>query len=419
VSAAPAGAPNRPTSHLPGAAPLGPGALPSVGLLAVASGLVVANLYYAQPLLALIGRDFGAPAAQMGLVATLTQLGYALGLLVIVPLADVAERRGLIVGLTVATAGMLVAAAVAPGATWLAVASLGIGLASVVPQVIIPVAASLAPPEQRGRVVGTIVSGLLVGILLARVVSGAAGAQVGWRPVFWGAAALMLVLAAVLRWQLPASRPAVALRYADALRSLPVVVGRFPVLREAALTGGLAFGSFSAFWTALAFHLARPPLSLGSAAAGAFGLVGVAGALAASAVGRLTDRSSPRTTAGIGLAAALVGWAVFGAGAASVVGLALGVILLDLGVQAAHVSNQARIFALDEQARGRINAVYMVTYFLGGALGSTLGTAGWARAGWAGVVAVGAGLTTLAFVVWLGGRRRAAAAAAAPASHGA
>jgi predicted MFS family arabinose efflux permease len=377
-----------------------------VALLAVAAGLVAANLYYAQPLLGQIARDFGVSAGRAGLVATATQVGYALGLLVIVPLADLAERRRLIVVLAVAAAGALVGAALAPNFAALVAAMLAVGLASVVPQVIGPLAAGLARPEQRGRVVGAVMSGLLVGILLARTASGAAGARVGWRLVFCGAAGLMLVLAAVLRRLLPESRPAGRGSYGALMRSLPAVVRRHPVLRESALAVGLVFGSFSAFWTTLAFHLERPPLLLGSAAAGAFGLAGAAGALGASFVGRLSDRVSPQRTVALGVAAALVGYAVLAALPTSVAGLVLGVVVLDFGVQCAHVSSQARVFALDEATRGRINAVYMVTVFAGGALGSTVGAALWTRAGWAGVCAGGLTMLAAAGVVHLRGYRR-------------
>ncbi len=374
-------------------------------LLATAAGLVVANLYYNQPLLDAVARDFGVPAARVAPVATLTQVGYALGLFAVVPLADVTERRRLLVLLVLASGAALAAAAVATGPAALAAASLAVGVLSVAPQVIVPVAANLAAPAERGRVVGTVMSGLLVGILLARVASGAAGARFGWRAVFWGAAAVMALLAALLRARLPASRPDSALPYRALLASLPDVARRYGALRESAAVGALAFASFSAFWTTLAFHLAAPPLRLGSAAAGGFGLVGVVGALAASVVGRRNDRRDPRGTIGIGLAVTLASWAVLGAFGATIAGLVVGVVLLDLGVQAAHVSNQARIFALDGSARGRINAVYMVAYFAGGALGSGAGAAGWGRAGWGGVLGVGAGFVVAALAVYARPRR--------------
>jgi predicted MFS family arabinose efflux permease len=372
---------------------------PPVLLLAIAAGAVVANLYYNQPLLGDIARDLAVPEPRVGLVATATQLGYALGLLLVVPLADVAERRRLVVGLTLGTAVALAACAVAPGVGWLTATSFALGVASVVPQVLVPLAAGLAGPATRGRAVGTVMSGLLIGILLARVVSGALGAALGWRPVFWLAAGAMLVLAAVLRARLPRSAPTTALAYGALLGTLPRLAARHATLREAAVIGALAFASFSAFWTTLAFHLAAPPLRLGSAAAGAFGLVGVVGALASSAVGRLNDRGRPGRTVGIGLAVAALAWGVFLVGGQALTGLVVGVVLLDLGAQASHVSNQARIFALEPTAHGRVNAVYMVSCFVGAALGSSLGTWAWGRAGWPAVVALGLACVAVAAAV--------------------
>ncbi|HEY0780529.1 MAG TPA: MFS transporter [Gemmatirosa sp.] len=370
-------------------------------LLAVAGGLVVANLYYNQPLLASMAHEFGVSETAIAPVATLTQVGYALGLFAVVPLADIAERRRLLVVLVLGAAVALVGAALAPGAAVLAAASLAIGILSVAPQVIMPIAADLAPPDERGRVVGTVLSGLLIGILMGRVVSGAAGERFGWRPVFWAAAAVMVVLAGVLRVRLPESRAASALSYRALLASLPAVAREWSALRESALFGALAFASFSVFWTTLPFHLAALPGHFGSGAAGAFGLVGVVGALAASLVGRRNDRGDPRQSIGIGLAATVAAWIALGLLGGSLVGIAVGVIFLDLGVQAAHVSNQARIFALDDAARGRINAVYMVAYFIGGALGSAVGAAAWVHGGWAGVSAAGAGFAAVALGVWV------------------
>lgn len=392
-------------------APGEPGA--PVLLLAVTAGIVVANLYYAQPLLPAIAASLGVPEPRVAVVATLTQLGYAAGLLLVVPLADVAERRRLIVTLSLLAAGMLAAAAAAPGLGALAVASLWVGVCSVVPQVVIPVAATLAAPERRGKAVGTVMSGLLVGILLARVASGALGARLGWRAVFAAAAGLMTLLALVLRLRLPASRPDAAIGYAALLRSLPGLVRRHPPLRTAALVSGCAFASFSAFWTTLAFHLAAPPLGLGSAAAGAFGLVGAVGALAASVVGRLTDRGAPGSAVRWGLLIGLAGWLVLGAWGGSVLGLAAGVIVLDLGMQGTHVPNQALVFGLDPAARGRLNALYMVTAFVGAAAGSAAGAAAWAHGRWPGVVALGGACLLLAAAASAHGRRRDRRAAAA------
>ena len=387
-------------------------------LLAVAGGLVVANLYYNQPLLASMARDFGVSETAIAPVATLTQVGYALGLFAVVPLADVAERRRLLIVLVLGAAVALSGAALAPSAALLAAASLAIGILSVAPQVVMPIAADLAPPAERGRIVGTVLSGLLIGILMGRVVSGAAGERFGWRPVFWAAAVTMIVLAGVLRVRLPASRAASALSYRALLASLPAVARQWAELRESALFGALAFASFSVFWTTLPFHLAALPGHYGSGAAGGFGLVGVVGALAASLVGRRNDRGDPRHSIGIGLAATVAAWLALGLLGRSLGGIAIGVILLDLGVQAAHVSNQARIFALDDASRGRINAVYMVAYFIGGAVGSAAGAAAWTHGGWPVVSGTGAAFAAIALGLWAARRPAMARLATGEHAHG-
>lgn len=379
-------------SH-PGPAPAA--AAPALGrrlvwLMAAASGLIVANLYYIQPLLAAVARGFGVPEGQAGAVATLGQLGYALGLLLIVPLGDRLDRRRLIVVTLLAVAAALGLMALAPGLGWLALASFAVGATTVAAQIIVPLAASLAAPHERGRAVGTVMSGLLLGILLARTLSGFVGGRFGWRAMYALAAALMLGLALLLRAALPEDPPRGRLDYPALLGSLWELLRTQPVLREASLLGGLAFGAFSAFWVALAFRLAGPPFHYGSEVAGLFGLVGVAGALAASWAGALADRVDARRTSGAALLAALAAYAAFWLLGGSIWGLVLGVILLDLGVQAAHISNQTRVYSLIPEARSRLNTVYIVAYFIGGALGSALGTLAWTRLGWGGVCGVGA-----------------------------
>ena len=377
-----------------------------VWLMAGASGLIVANLYYIQPLLAAIAQDFGVPEGQAGGVATLGQLGYALGLLLVVPLGDRLDRRGLIVGTLLAVAGALALVALAPGLGWLALASFAVGATTVAAQIIVPLAASLAGPFERGRVVGTVMSGLLLGILLARTVSGAVGAHFGWRAMYVLAAALMLGLALLLRLSLPADPPRGELRYLALLGSLWELLRTQPVLREASLFGGLVFGAFSAFWVTLAFLLAGPPYGYGSEVAGLFGLVGVAGALAASAAGRLADRVDARRTSGAAMLIALASYAVFWLLGDRLWGLVLGVVLLDLGVQAAHISNQTRVYSLIPEARSRLNTVYVVAYFIGGSLGSALGTLAWSRLGWGGVCAVGALMLAAALGIFAWGAAR-------------
>jgi predicted MFS family arabinose efflux permease len=352
-----------------------------VWVMAIACGVAVANNYYNQPLLADMGRTFGASARQMGFVVTLGQIGYAAGMLLFVPLGDLLERRRLIVMLMLIVAGALAAVALAPAYTWLAAASLLVGLTTVAAQVLIPLAAYLAAPGTRGKVVGSLYSGLLLGILLARTLSGSVGAHLGWRAMYWIAAVMAVSTALALAVLLPpAPIPTGSpLSYKRLLASLWSLFRTQPELREAAVVGGALFGAFSVFWTTLAFFLSTPPYHYGSQAAGLFGLVGAAGALAAPAAGRLADHRGPRFVVGLAAITTLLSWVVFGLTGRHVWGLVAGVILLDLGVQAAQVSNQTRIFGLAPHAQGRLNTVYMIGYFCGGSLGSLIGAACWNR----------------------------------------
>ncbi len=377
-----------------------------VGVLAFAGGAAVANLYYSQPLLPAIGRSFGVSGGRMGLVATVTQVGYAIGLLVFVPLGDAVERRRLIVSLTVAVAVALACAALAPNAGLLAAASLAIGITTVVPQLIIPFAAGLAGPTRRGMVVGRIMAGVLIGILGARVLAGVVGELLGWRAMFGIASGMMLVLAAVLGRLLPHAPPAAALPYRELMRSLLPLARAEPVLRDAALLGALVFVGFSALWTTLAFRLELAPLHYGSTVAGLFGLVGIVGASAAPLVGKLADRRPPRFTVGVGLVVLAVSYLLFWVAGGTIVGLIVGVIVVDAGMQVVNVSNQARIYGLRPEAHSRLNTVYMVSYFAGGAVGSALGVWAWGVARWSGVCALTLGATALAGLVFLRGRGR-------------
>lgn len=378
-----------------GAPPLSRGL---VLLMACAAGLVVANLYYAQPLLDLLASVFHVGAATIGLVVTMTQVGYALGLAFLVPLVDIVERRGLVVWFTLASAVTLAGAGAAPSVGVLLAASLAVGFTSVVPQMLVPFAATLAAPEERGRVVGAVMSGLLAGILLGRTVSGFLAAAAGWRTPFFVGAVLVAALAVVLRVGLPRSRPELRASYGAALRSLPAIARRYATLRSASLTGALAFATFSLFWTTLAFHVAGPPFHYGSAAVGMFGLLGLGGTLVASIAGRLSDRRGARPVLLGGVILALAGFVAFALGGETLWGMILGVLLLDMGVQGTHVANQTRIFALSDTERGRIGAVYMVTYFAGAALGSIVGVLAWQRWRWEGVTSAGLALLVLALL---------------------
>lgn len=370
-----------------------------IWMMAIASGAAAANLYYNQPLLAIIAQSFQTSEHSVGLIPMLTQIGYAIGIFLLVPLGDLVERRRLILTMLVVTAFALGAAAVSPNLTWLVGASLAIGMTTIVAQLIVPFAANLASPQTRGKVVGMVMSGLLIGILLARTVSGFVGANFGWRSMYWIASVLMILLALALSKLLPKSQPTLKVPYLKLMQSLFELI-RQPVLQEASLAGAMSFAAFSAFWSTLVFLLAQPPYHYGSEVAGLFGLVGVVGAAAAPLVGKLADRRSPKLTVALGLAITTISFLVFWWQGHQLVGLIFGVILLDLGVQTTMVSNQARIYSLPPEAHSRLNALYIMFYFLGGALGSFLGAYGWSRWQWNGVCAVSLLMLAIAFTTF-------------------
>jgi len=379
-------------------------------LLAVACGAAVANNYYAQPLLHTIATAFGVSEATAGLLVTAGQAGYAVGLALLVPLGDLLERRRLIARLLVLTAVAQALAAAAPTFAVLASALALVGVTSVVAQIIVPMAASLATDSERGQVVGKVMSGLIIGILLARTVSGLIASVAGWRPVYVMAAAAMLLLAAVLYRALPEVEPSERISYRALLRSVLDLVREEPVLRQRMGLGAASLGCFSILWTPIAFLLSGPPYHYGTALIGLFGLAGLAGAAAAPAAGRLADRGRGHY-ATLGAIVILLGsWSLLDLGAHSLAALIAGTIALDLGVQALHISNQSAIYALRPQARSRLNTAYMVAYFLGGAVLSAVASLVYSAAGWNGICALGALTAAAALWFWLATNRRAPAA---------
>lgn len=370
--------------------------------LAIGCGLSVGNLYYLQPLLARVALDFGVSEGLAGLASTLAQVGYALGMLFVVPLGDVRERRSLVVAMLGVSVLLALATAFAPTFPLLLIASLGLGIATCSPQILVPFAAALAPEKDRGRVIGFVMAGLLLGILLARTFSGFVGGALGWRTVYLIAAGLAVLLAVALRLLLPKGEPSATVRYRDLMRSIITLAREEPVLRESAVYGALVFAAFSAFWTTLAFYLRTK--GLGPEATGLFGLVGAAGAFTAPAAGRLADRGGPRTTILFGIAGVLVSFVILLQG--SIPALIVGVLLLDVGVQATHVSNQSRFYALRPESRSRMNTFYMTLYFVGGSAGSAVGAGAWSVARWPGVCAFGILCAVLAAAVWRRTARR-------------
>ena len=372
-----------------------------VWMMAITSGAVVANLYYNQPLLAIMQQSFHASAHAAGLIPMLTQIGYALGIFLLVPLGDLIERRRLILTMMVLTTVALAAAALSPNLTWLLIASLAIGITTIAAQLIVPFAAQLAKPQQRGKVVGIVMSGLLIGILLARTVSGFVGARLGWQAMYWLACGVMIVLAVILSRILPKSQSSLRVSYPQLIASLFQLLQQQPIVREASLTGAMSFGAFSAFWSTLVFLLAQPPYHYGSEVAGLFGLVGVAGAGAATLVGKFADKVNPKLIVGLGLLMTTLSFLVFWVFGEQIFGLIVGVILLDLGAQTTQVSNQARIYSLPLEFHSRLNALYITFYFIGGALGSFLGAYGWTHWQWHGVCAMALMMLGVAFTTFM------------------
>jgi predicted MFS family arabinose efflux permease len=385
--------------------------------MAFATGAVVANIYYAQPLAETLAAQFHASTGAVGLLITLIQLGYAVGLATLVPLGDLVERRLLLIVLLAACAAGLVAMAAAPTLAVIASAAVLVGLTSVAVQVIVPFAAHLAEDGRQGQVVGTVMSGLLIGILVPRTVSGVLAGAIGWRWVFGLAAAVTLAMAGLLWRELPVYRPSVRMSYPALLRSVLGLIREQPVLRYRMGYGGLGFAAFSTFWSVSGFLLARPPYHWSEIGIGLFALLGAAGALAARFAGALADRGCARWST-VGFAAlAAVSFLPLWLGGRSVIWLAVGVVLLDLGVQGLQITNQSVIYPLVPDARSRLNTAYMSFYFLCGTSGSGLAALAYARAGWTAVCLLGALFPLLAGLLWLveqAGTRRRTRASVSP-----
>lgn len=373
--------------------------------LAVIAGVSVANLYYNQPLLEMIRQDLGTSTLAANHIALFAQCGYALGLLFLIPLADLYSRRRILIADFTLLILALLATAAAPDIRTVHVSSFVIGVCSVVPQFFIPLAAQYSRPERKNRNVGVVLSGLLTGILASRVVSGAVGEWLGWREMYLIAAGLMILSAIAVFRILPDARPNFSGSYGALMRSLLTLVCRYPQLRVHSARTALAFGSFLCFWASLAFKMAGEPFHAGSDIVGLLGLCGVAGAVTATFVGRYIARVGIFRFNCIGAALQLAAWGLFLAGADHYLPIIAGILLLDIGMQCIQLSNQATLFELCPSASNRINTIFMCCYFIGGSFGTLLSGSAWALFGWTGVVGAGALLTLASLAITLFGRR--------------
>ncbi len=370
-------------------------------LMTVSSCLVVANNYYNQPLLGDIAIEFGVSEAIANRVATATLFGYASGLFLLVPLGDMFHKKRLIIGDFILIILSLLAFTFSPNIIVMAVSGFFIGLSSVVPQMFVPLVAQLSDPKERSRNVGIVMSGLLVGILGSRVFSGLVGNSIGWRSVFYIAVAMMVLLWLLIIFYLPDIKPTFFGTYKGLIKSIVVLIKKRRDLRIAALRGALSLASFQAFWTTLTFYLERPPFTAGSNVAGLLGIVGIGGAISASYVGRIADRTDKNIIITVSTILMIAAWVLFGFTAIGYIGLIVGIFILDVGLQSIHVTNQSIIFSRDEDATNRLNTVYMTCYFIGGSIGAYIGGVAWGYFGWLGTVFSGIIFVVLLLLIHL------------------
>lgn len=371
-------------------------------MFAIACGASVANIYFAHPLLDEIARDLSVDPARIGIVVTMTQVGYGLGLLLIVPLGDLIDRRRLVAGQMVLSAIALMGVGFAPSEPVMLMGMAAIGILAVVVQVIVAFAASLAAPHERGHVVGLVTSGVVIGILMARFIAGLLADLGGWRLVYLAAAMSTLTLAGLLYSAMPTGAPqGRSGSYGALMRSMFVLIRDEPLLRARAVLACLIFAALNVLWTPLVLPLAAPPFSFSHTEIGMFGLAGVAGALAAGRAGGLADRGLGQTTTGLALALLTASWIPISLLDRSIWFLLAGIVMLDLAIQAVHVTSQSMIFGLHEDARSRIVGCYMLFYSIGSAAGSIAATLVYAYAGWGGVCMLGAVISMSAFWFWV------------------
>lgn len=371
--------------------------------------LVVGNMYYNQPLLGVLAREFGVTEAKVSLVPAFTLIGYALGILFLVPLGDMIERRKLIQG-SMTMAGLLaIALPFSPTLGVFCALSGLMGFFNISQSVLIPFASNLAKPEERGKVVGIVLSGILIGSLMARTLAGFIAQYFGWKSVFIFAGAVSLILSLVTQVVLPVSSPNFKGSYKDLLASTAKLFRELPVIRESALMGAILFGAFSAFWTTLTFLLEAPPFNYDPKTIGLFGALGIIGALAAPLAGRYADKKGAAATIRLGLYCSMGAFALLALSSTFVFGIVIGVLLLDLGIQVAHISNQSRNFSNPPEVHSRLNTIYIFSYFTGGSLGSYVGSALWSWGQWPAVSLGGLAFCLIAAWVFNRGQKIRAA----------
>jgi predicted MFS family arabinose efflux permease len=378
-------------------------------LFAVAGGAAVGNLYWSQPLLDFIARDLNASTATAGWLVTLTQLGYVLGILLIVPLGDILNRRRLVPLILVCSAASLTACALARSMGFLLAVITAVGVATVAGQLLAPLAGDLADDSNRGQVVGTVVSGMLTGILLSRTISGLVADAFGWRAIYFLAAGAALVFAVLLWRAIPPLHPKTSMTYAALLRSLATILAGSQMVRWTLMLGACGFGVFTLFWTSLTFLLSGPPFSYPVSVIGLVGFAGLAGVVTAQRAGRLYDRGWALPATGAALALTLLSLVVAVAGAHSIVWILVAVVLLDIALQVLNRNNQARLFDVSHEARSRLNTLFVTSNFLGGAIGSATAALLWPLGGWTAVMVAGMGLCAVSLLIWAVGRRGALA----------
>lgn len=367
--------------------------------LAIIAGISVANLYYNQPLLSMIRHELGISEFKANLISMVTQIGYAIGLLFIIPLADLYQRKKIILSNFIFLIFSLLSIASGKNIHIILIASFVTGVCSVIPQIFIPIASQFSQPKHKGRNVGIVVSGLLTGILASRVISGFIGELFGWREMYYIAAGMMLICAITIVRLLPDIQPNFTGKYHDLMASIWTLLKKFPQLRIYSIRAALNFGSFLAMWSCLAFKMSQAPFFANSDTVGMLGICGMAGALTASFVGKYVKKIGVRSFNFIGYGLILLSWLFLFVGANSYIGIIAGIIIIDIGMQCVQLSNQTSIFELAPQASNRVNTIFMTTYFIGGATGTFLAGTCWELYEWHGVICVGVVLTTISLLI--------------------